>query len=360
MSTEKLFSSTQLGRLTLSNRTVMAPMTRSRADGNTPNALMAEYYAQRARAGLLITEGTSPSPNGLGYARIPGIYSEEQVACWKLVTEAVHRQGGHIFVQFMHTGRVGHPLNLPQGGELIAPSAVATPGQIFTDQQGQQPYPEPRAMTESDLASTRDEFVHAARNAMAAGFDGVELHAANGYLLEQFISPLTNQRSDGHGGSIEKRLRFVLEVTQAVSEAVGGDRVGIRLSPHGANAGMGEYPEIDETYHKLVQELVATGIQYIHVVDHSGMGAPTVPQELKRDLRQTWPRTYIASGGMDREKAQALLDDNAADLVAFGRPFLANPDLVARLQTNQTLNTPDFKTFYTPGPAGYTDYPLAP
>jgi len=351
-----LFEPTTLGKRQLSNRTVMAPMTRSRAQGNVPNALMAEYYAQRADAGFIITEGTSPSPNGLGYARIPGMFSEAQVAGWKKVAEAVHAKGGTIFVQLMHTGRVGHPLNLPQGAEIIAPSAIAAPGEMYTDQQGMQPHPVPRAMTEADLVKTREELVQAAKNAVAAGLDGVELHGANGYLLEQFLNPHSNQRTDSYGGSVENRTRFVLEVAQAVKNAIGGDKVGIRLSPYGVNGGMVPYPEIDETYRLLVNRLATIGIQYIHVVDHSAMGAPAVPDELEQALRKAWPRTFIASGGFDRTRAEQVLSQGKADLVAFGRPFLANPDLVKRLAKNIQLNPPDFSTFYTPGPKGYTDY----
>jgi N-ethylmaleimide reductase len=352
-----LFDPTSLGPLTLSSHIVMAPMTRSRAVGNVPNALMAEFYAQRADAGLIVTEGTSPSPNGLGYARIPGLFSEAQVAGWRAVTAAVRAKGGHIFAQLMHTGRIGHPLNLPQGAELVAPSAIAAPGQMYTDQQGNQPHPTPRAMTEADLGRTRDEFVAAAKNAIAAGFDGVELHGANGYLLEQFLSPATNQRTDAYGGSVGKRARYVLEVAQAVVDAIGGSNVGIRLSPYGANGGMTPYPEVDETYILLTTKLTATGLQYIHLVDHSAMGAPPVPDALKEALRKAWPRTLIRCGGFDRAKAEAALAEGKADLVAFGRSFLANPDLVTRLRRNLALNAPDFGTFYTPGPKGYTDYP---
>jgi N-ethylmaleimide reductase len=359
-SASPLFSPTTLGPLTLQNRTVMAPMTRSRAvEANTPNALMADYYAQRAAAGLLITEGTSPSPNGTGYPRIPGLWTAGQVAGWKLVTEAVHGRRGRIFVQLMHTGRVGHPLNLPAGGEVLAPSAVVAPGEMYTDAQGLQPHPVPRAMTDAEVRRALEEHVTAARNAVAAGFDGVELHGANGYLLEQFLSPDTNRRSDAWGGSIERRRTFVVEVALQVAAAIGGERVGIRLSPYGVNAGMVAYPEIDETYRQLVAALAPTGLQYIHLVDHSAMGAPPVPAGLKLDLRKLWPRTFILSGGFDRASAEAALRDGRADLVAFGRPFLSNPDLVARLQRGAPLNAPDFGTFYTPGAKGYTDYPAA-
>jgi N-ethylmaleimide reductase len=354
-----LFSPVTLGSRTLRNRLVMAPMTRSRADnGGVPNALMADYYAQRAEAGLIVTEGVSPSPNGLGYPRIPGLWSKEQVAGWKLVTDAVHARGGTIYAQLMHTGRVGHPLNLPVGGEVLAPSPLKAPGEVYTDAKGMQPHPVPRAMTGAEVGAAIAEYVTAARNAIAAGFDGVELHGANGYLIEQFISPNTNQRTDEWGGSMEKRIRFAVEVARATAEAIGGERVGMRLSPHGVNAGMTAYPETDETHRKLVEALVGTGIQYVHLVDHSALGAPPVPASLKAELRRAWPRTFILAGGFDRAGAEAALREGRADLIAFGRPFLANADLVKRLTRGLPLNAPDFSTFYTPGPRGYTDYPV--
>jgi N-ethylmaleimide reductase len=358
MSDQLLFSPTTMGKLTLSNRTVMAPMTRSRAvEENTPNALIAEHYAQRATAGLIITEGTSPSPNGLGYARIPGLFNARQVAGWKLVTDAVHKAGGKIVVQLMHTGRVSHEANLPKGARVLAPSAVALEGTMYTDAQGMQPHPVPQAMTEQDVNAARDEYVHSAKLAVEAGFDGVELHAANGYLMEQFLSPQTNTRTDAWGGSVAKRIRFVVETAAAVAKAIGGEKVGIRLSPYGANGGMKPYAEIDETYLALVPALAATGIQYVHVADHSAMGAPKVPDELKGAMRKAWPRTFILAGGYDAKTAEAALQEKQGDLVAFGRPFLANPDLVARFKAGAALNAPDFGTFYTPGPKGYTDYP---
>ena len=360
MSNSKLFAPATLGPLELKNHLVMAPMTRSRAvEESTPNALMAEYYGQRAAAGLIITEGTSPSPNGVGYPRIPGLWSPGQVAGWRLVTEAVHARGGRIFVQLMHTGRVGHPLNLPAGAEVLAPSAVTAPGEMYTDAKGMQPHPAPRAMTDADVHGAIEEYVTASRNAIAAGFDGVELHGANGYLMEQFISPDTNRRTDTWGGSIDKRLGFVLEVARKVAAAIGGEKVGIRLSPHGVNAGMVAYPEIDETYRKLVPALAATGIQYVHLVDHSALGAPPVPDALKLALRKAWPRTFILAGGFDLAGAEKALQEGRADLVAFGRAFLANPDLVARMQRGLPLTAPIFATFYTPGPNGYTDYAAA-
>jgi N-ethylmaleimide reductase len=259
----------------------------------------------------------------------------------------------------MHTGRVGHPLNLPAGAEVLAPSAVAAPGEMYTDAKGPQPHPVPRAMTDAEVRHAIGEYVTAARNAVAAGFDGVELHGANGYLIEQFLSPDTNRRTDEWGGSIPKRQRFLLEVARQVAAAIGGEKVGVRLSPYGVNAGMVAYPEIEETYRTLVPALAATGVQFLHLVDHSAMGAPPVPAELKLALRKAWPRTFILAGGFDRASAEAALREGRADLVALGRPFLANPDLVTRLERGLPLNPPDFGTFYTPGPKGYTDYPAA-
>lgn len=353
-----LFSSTTLGPLALQNRLVMAPLTRSRAIGNIPNDLMAQYYAQHASAGLIVTEGTSPSPNGLGYARIPGIYSTEQIAGWKRVTEAVHPLGAKIFVQLMHCGRVAHPLNLPAGARIVAPSAVAAVGEMFTDAKGMKPNATPVAMTESDIKSTIEEYAQAAKNAVAAGFDGVELHGANGYLLEQFIRPTSNRRTDRYGGSVENRARFVLEVTRAVVGAIGKDKVGMRLSPFGAFNDMPAYPTTEADYTYLAGELNAIGLVYVHLVDHSSMGAPPVPESMKATFRSVFKRTLILSGGYDAVRAESDLEAGKCDLIAFGRPFLANPDLVTRWKTGAALNVPDMSTFYTPGSKGYTDYPM--
>ncbi len=360
----KLFSPARLGPLTLANHVVMAPMTRSRAPGNVPNELMAEYYRQRATAGLIITEGASPAANGLGYARIPGLFNEEQATNWQRVTETVHHHGGHIFVQLMHAGRVFHPLNLPAGAEGVAPSAVAAAGEMWTDQQQMQPQPAPRALRPEELAQVRDEYVHSAKLALEAGFDGVELHGANGYLLEQFLNPNANQRTDGYGGSVQNRARFVLEVTRAVADAIGAERTGIRLSPWGPFNDMAHYPEIDETYAYLAEELQKIGVVYLHLVDHQSMGAPAVPAETVVTIRQKFTSTLILSGGYDTvARAEEALESGRADLVAFGRPFIANPDLVERLQHNLPLAQPDPATFYAPGPNGladgYTDYPTA-
>ena len=276
-----LFSTTTLGPLILQNRLVMSPMTRNRAIGNVPNDLMARYYAQRACAGLMITEGTSPSPNGLGYARIPGSFSAAQVAGWRRITEAVHPGGAKMFMQLMHCGRIAHALNLPSGARVLGPSAVAAAGEMYTDSEGMKPNATPEAMTEADIKATIEEFAQAAKNAVAAGFDGVELHGANGYLLEQFIRPNSNRRTDRYGGSIENRARFVLEVAGAVIDAIGKDKVGIRLSPFGVFNDMPAYPMMEPDYAYLAHQLDALGLVYIHLVDHSSMGAPPVPDPMK-------------------------------------------------------------------------------
>ena len=353
-----LFDSVQVRALTLRNRTVMAPMTRSRAvEANTPNALMAEYYAQRASAGLIITEGTSPSANGLGYARIPGLFNAAQVAGWKLVTDAVHAQGGKIVIQFMHTGRVTHVANLPAGAEVVGPVNGACPGEMYVDALGMQPHTPARAMTEADIAHAVAEYAEAARLAIEAGFDGVELHAANGYLIEQFLNANVNTRTDGYGGSTAGRNRFALEVARATVAAIGAERVGIRLSPHGVFNGTGPFADVDAQYLSLVQELSTLGLMYLHVLDHSAMGAPAVPAALKAALRAAFQGPYILAGGFDTASAEQALVDGQADLIAFGRPFISNPDLVARMQAGAPLTAPDFGSFYTPGAQGYTDYP---
>jgi N-ethylmaleimide reductase len=353
-----LFEPLSAGTLQLKNRAVMSPMTRSRAvEANTPNALMAQYYSQRGGAGLIITEGTSPSPNGLGYARIPGLFNDAQVRGWKLVTDAVHAKGGTIYVQLMHTGRVTHVANLPAGAEVVGPMAVACPGEMYTDAKGLQPHSTPRAMAEKDIAYAVAEYAEAAHHAIKAGFDGIELHAANGYLIEQFLSANVNRRGDGYGGSAANRNRFALEVARASAAAIGADRVGIRLSPCGAFNSTGGYPEQEAQYLALVQELSALKLSYLHVLDHSAMGAPAVPAGVKATLRAAFKGVFILAGGFDAASAEAALKDGRADLIAFGRPFLANPDLVERMKKGAALNAPDMATFYTPGPKGYTDYP---
>ena len=353
-----LFDPVDLKTIRLQNRIVMAPMTRCRAiERNLPNALMAEYYGQRSGAGLIVTEGTSPSPDGLGYARIPALYTDEQVAAWRPVTDAAHRGGSHIFVQLMHTGRVSHQDNLPAGARVLGPTDLVCPGEMWTDARGMQPHTRPTAMSETDLHAAIAEFANAASRAIAAGFDGVELHAANGYLLEQFLNARVNLRNDAWGNGAAGRNRLVLEVARATVKAIGAGRVGIRLSPFGVFNDTGPYDGMEAQYLALVSELSALGLAYLHLVDHSAMGAPPVPADFKTRLREAFAGAFIAVGGFDGNSAEQTLAEHRADLIAFGRPFLANPDLVARMKAGAPLNTPDMATFYTPGEKGYTDYP---
>jgi N-ethylmaleimide reductase len=353
-----LFDSFSARSLQLSNRMVMAPLTRSRATPeHMPNDLMATYYGQRATAGLIIAEGTSPSPNGLGYPRIPGLFDAAHVKAWKATTSVVHAAGGKVYVQLMHCGRVSHIANLPAGAEVLGPSDVICPGEMYTDSQGMQPHSAPRAMTKADIDSAVKEYATSAMLALDAGFDGVELHAANGYLIEQFLNPLVNLRTDDYGGSIKARNRFALEVAQATVAAIGCDRVGIRLSPYGVFNGTGAFADVEVQYFDLAKSLSSLGLLYIHLLDHSAMGAPPVPSAFKLQLRAAFNGFFILCGGFDRATAEQALLDKRGDLIAFGRPFLANPDLVARMQKNAPFNTPDEATFYVPGARGYTDYP---
>lgn len=359
MKTYQLFTPVILGKETLANRIVMAPMTRCRAIGNIPNSLMAKYYQQRAGAGLLITEGTSPSPNGLGYARIPGIYNREQIQGWKKITEAVHKKGSKIFVQLMHTGRISHSLNMPTGSVILAPSAIKAAGQMWTDKEKMQDFPTPKSMSTEELLQTKQEFVQAALNAMDAGFDGVELHAANGYLLEEFLSPNTNIRNAPYGGSVENRCRFVLELVKEVADTIGKDKTGIRLSPYGVANDMLTYPEVEATYEYLAAELNTIGIVYIHLVDHSAMGAPLVPANTKQNIRDHFKRSLILCGGYNKESAEVDIEKGLANLIGFGRLFLNNPDLLARLLSNWPLSQAlHMDEFYSAGEKGYTDYPV--
>jgi len=354
-----LFEPFTLGRITLGNRVVMAPMTRNRATADhVPTDIMATYYGQRASIGLIITEGVAPSADGAGYARIPGLYTAAQVEAWKPVTQAVHEAGGRIFAQLMHTGRASHLDNMPAGARVISSAAVPLPEPIYTDSQGMQPATTPHALTTTEVAAVVQEFVQAAQNAIEAGFDGVELHAANGYLIEQFLNANLNTRTDAYGGSAANRNRFALEIAEGTARAIGADRVGIRLSPHGAFNGMGAFEGVDEQFLELARGLGALKLAYLHLVNHASMGAPALPVNLPSELKAAFGGVFIASGGLDSASAESLLVSGAADLVAFGRPALANPDLIERLQNGAPLNAPDFATFYTPGEAGYTDYPV--
>lgn len=346
-----LFTPFALGPIQLDHRVVMAPMTRSRALGGVPNDLVRDYYAQRAPGGLLITEGTAPSPNGLGYARIPGLFSPEQVRGWRAVTDAVHAAGGRIVAQLMHVGRIGHPDNLPAGARLLAPSAVRAEGTMWTDASGPQPHPEPQAMSADEVRAAIQEFASAARNAREAGFDAVELHGANGYLLEQFLNPHTNRRTDEYGGDVARRARFVLEAVDAAAAAIGRDRVAIRLSPYNTFNDLPIYDETEAQYLELARAL--RGVLYVHLVQsrHAGYAAA------EEGIRRAYGGPIVLNGGFDRDSAETAISQGRADLISFGRPYIANPDLVRRLREGSPLATPDHTTFYTPGATGYTDYP---
>jgi N-ethylmaleimide reductase len=359
MADDLLFSSFQLGPTLLKNRIVMSPMTRSRSIGNVPGEIVAKYYAQRAEAGLIVTEGTSPSPDGLGYPRIPGLFNAAQVAGWKRVTSAVHAAGSYIFVQLMHTGRVSHPGNLAPGGVVRAPSAVAAPAPMWVDAEGKAvPTPVPAEMTDADIERAIEEYARSAALAMEAGFDGVELHGANGYLIDQFLNTASNLRTDSWGGSVGNRARFALEVAGRTAARIGADRLGIRLSPFGAFNGMKADANMESLYVQLARGLSALKLVYIHIVDHSSLGAPPLPESMKPALRAAFTGKIILSGGYDRERAEKDLEAKRGDLVAFGRPFLANPKLVTKLREGRSLTPPDMATFYTPGEKGYTDYSL--
>lgn len=356
-----LFAPYALGSISLANRIVMSPMTRSRAIGNVPNDLMATYYAQRAEAGLIITEGTSPSPDGLGYARIPGLFDAQHVAGWKKTTDAVHAAGSRIFVQLMHTGRVAHPDNLAPDARVVGPSAIAWDSKMWVDGKGQLPVPTAHALTPDEIERIIQEYVRSAELAIDAGFDGVELHGANGYLIEQFLNTAANHRTDEWGGSIENRLRFVVEIAHRAAARIGGRRLGIRVSPYSVGGGMRSDDDgVEELHEKLAGELKQLGFAYIHIVDHSSMGMPTVPVSVKEKIHAAFGGTVILAGGYDRARAEADLAAGRGDLFAFARPFIANPRLPSRLRDGLPLATPDFAAFYTPDEKGYTDYPLAP
>ncbi|MCF0072488.1 alkene reductase [Dyadobacter sp. CY261] len=329
-------------------------MTRSRAIGNLPNDIMVQYYTQRAGAGLIVTEGTAPTPEGLGYARIPGIFSDEQTEAWKKVSAAVHQAGSKIFMQLMHTGRIAHVHNLPPGIRVIGVSDITAGGQMWTDQEGLLPHSEPEALTTSGVVDVIDGFVKAAQNAVKAGFDGIELHNANGYLLEQFLNPNVNTRTDQYGGSIENRSRAVLEIVEKTANAIGKEKVGIRFSPFGTYNDMAAYDrdEVKATYKYLTEKLDEIGIAYIHL-----SLSPDVDDATLQTMRQHFAGTIILCNGFMPETAEKALGEGIADVIAFGQPFLANPDLVTRIEAGAPLNTPDYDTFYTPGETGYIDYP---
>jgi 2,4-dienoyl-CoA reductase-like NADH-dependent reductase (Old Yellow Enzyme family) len=344
-----LLSPLRLGDLDLPNRIILAPLTRSRASaGRVPNALMAEYYRQRSSAGLILSEATSVTPMGVGYADTPGIWSDEQVAGWQLVTRAVHAAGGRIFLQLWHVGRVSHPLFLD--GELpVAPSAIAPSGHVSLVRP-QTSYVVPRALAREELPQIVEQFRSGAQNAMTAGFDGVEIHGANGYLLDQFLQDRSNTRDDDYGGSIANRARLMLEVTDAVVGVWGASRVGMHLAPRGDSHDVGDSDPL-ATFTHVAHELGRRRIAFLGVREHTGA------RRIGPQLKQVFEGTYIANEGFDLASGNALLAAGEADAVAYGRTFLANPDLPHRYATGAALNVPDGKTFYAGGEKGYTDYP---
>ena len=303
---QNLFSPFKLGNVPLSTRVVMAPMTRSRAIDNLPNDSIVTYYRDRASDALIITEGTAPSPNGLGYPRIPGLFNQAQATAWKKVTDAVHEKNGKIFIQLMHTGRVSHPLNLPTGAKVIAPSAIAASAtEMYTDAKGMQPLPVPEMMDKAQIKNTIQEYVDSAKLAMTAGFDGVELHGANGYLIDQFLNPASNTRDDNYGGTFENRNRFAIEVATAVAQAIGKDKVGIRISPFGVFNEMISDDNTEAQFVALAKAFKEIGLVYVHIVDHAAMGAPALPANIKDAIKIAFGGTIILSGGYDAPRAEA-------------------------------------------------------
>lgn len=353
----KIFETYDLGSMQLKNKLVMAPMTRCRAIDNIPNDLMANYYGQRAGAGLIISEGTSPSVNGLGYARIPGAYSPSQIEGWSNIANEVHNKNGKIFVQLMHCGRICASENVPDGGEVIAPSAVKADGEMYTDTNGMVEHATPRKMTQNDIDKTQLEFVNASKKLVEAGVDGIELHAANGYLLDQFLNPKSNTRDDIYGGDYKNRARFVLQTAEKVVSEIGADKVGIRISPYGAmNDVDHNYDDILELYRYLAQKLKALGIAYIHIADHTAMGAPRFKSDIKTMIKSQFSGTVITGGGVDdSNKAEHILNEGF-DLVYIGRPYISNPDLVEKFKSEDDLVAPNTDLFYSAGKEGYTDY----
>jgi N-ethylmaleimide reductase len=343
--------------LTLKNRVAMAPMTRSRAIGNLPNKLIATYYTQRNNAGLLITEGNSPSANGIGYARTPGIYSNEQVNAWKQVTTEAKQNNTVFFTQLMHVGRVGHSANMISGVTLLAPSSISANADMWTDSQGMQKTELPKEMTIQEIEQTIEEFVMASKNAIKAGFDGVELHGANGYLIEQFLNSATNVRNDNYGGSVQNRAKFLLELVQKVGNAIGFDKIGVRLSPYNQFNNMPIYAEIAETYYYLAVELNKLNIAYLHIIDYAALASEEGIKLLK-DIRTNFSNILIRNGGYNKDRAEQLLANNEADMVSFGSSYIANPDLVNRFENDYELSKPDNSTFYTADAVGFTDYPV--
>ncbi len=352
-----LFSTIKVGAYTLPNRIIMAPMTRNRAgNGNVPVPMMATYYSQRVSAGLIITEASQVSTQGAGYPATPGIYTAEQVEGWKTITDAVHKKGGAIFLQLWHVGRISHP-SYHEGALPVAPSAILPKGEATT-YEGMKPFVMPRALNNGEISGIVKQFRDGAKNALAAGFDGVEIHGANGYLLDQFLRDGTNKRTDDYGGSIENRARLHLEVTEAAISVWGADRVGVRLSPSGTFNDMSD-SNPEATFGYLVKQLNRFGLSYLHIVDalegDIRHGARVVRLSL---LREAFNGALIINGGYDKNRGNSIIADGKADAVSFAQLFLANPDLPERFKADSPLNEPDMSTFYGGGEKGYIDYPF--
>lgn len=356
-----LFSPLTVGPFDLPHRVVMAPMTRNRAgDGNAPDALNATYYQQRSDAAFIITEATQICPEGIGYPGTPGIHSDAQVDGWREVTDAVHEAGGRIILQMWHVGRISHPDLQPGGIDPVAPSAIRPAGEAMT-LSGMKPFVTPRALDVAEIESLVSQYGVAAKNADMAGFDGVEVHGANGYLLDQFTRDSTNSRKDDYGGSVENRCRFPLAVTDAITGVWGTERVGYRISPFQPYNDIADSdPATTFTY--LVKELAKRELIYLHIVemgdDRGDGGFPASRDPLFAELREIWPNTLITNGGYNRQMADSVIDAGLADMVAFGTPYLANPDLAERLLNGAAYNKPDRATFYGGSATGYTDYPF--
>ncbi|WP_294996791.1 alkene reductase [uncultured Stenotrophomonas sp.] len=365
--TTALFQPFDLAGTPLRNRIAMAPMTRARNPGSVANALTAQYYRQRASAGLIISEGTPVSPQGQGYIDVPGIWSDAQVAGWKEVTEAVHAAHGTIFAQLWHVGRMSHASLQPDGGQPVSagtrPVASAPKNTSFVYlEDGSRGHADPtpaRALATGEIPGIIADFARGADNALAAGFDGIELHAANGYLFEQFLNPLINQREDHYGGSLPNRARLILETVDAMAERIGAQRIGVRLAPNNLTFDMPHYPGNEATYLYLAEELGKRGLAYVHLNDNLQGGQPVLGEAFLQQFRQAYGGTLILAGGMTRDRALQLLEAGTIDLAAFGQPFIANPDLVERLQHDLALATPDRSTYYGGGIEGYLDYPRA-
>jgi N-ethylmaleimide reductase len=359
--TTNIFDPARIGSLQLKNRIAMAPMTRARNADGIPNNSNALYYSQRSGAGLIITEGTAISDTAKGVLYIPGLYSPEQVEGWKKVTEAVHENGSTIFTQLWHVGRVSHTSNQPGGIAPVGPSHIQASSSFSWgyDENGNEGFvisSKPRALLTGEVKQVVRDFVNAAKNAMEAGFDGVELHGANGYLIEQFLNPFVNNRTDEYGGSVEKRSRFLLEAVDACIAAIGKDKVGIRITPYGGLGDLPHYDEIEETYQYLAKELAKRDIVYIHIMDQQSKGSHALPDGFIERFRSWYDGVIILAGSMDRKKSEQLINAGTIDIAGFGEPFISNPDLVERLQNNWELTPPDRNLHYGLGPHGYTDW----